>query len=294
MTGYASGHRSTPAGQLALELRSVNSRYLDLVFRMPDELRSAEPALRELLGSRLQRGKVECRVSLRADTAVRQSGAEIDEAAFKALSDSIQRIEQRMPGLARPSVVDLLKWPGLFGEPVAIESVTPEVVSLAGELLDAFVESRVREGARLALLILERVGQIEALVAGLVERSPQLLDAYQTRLVERLEAALSASPSAAALPREETMARVRQEVVAYGLRIDVAEELDRLETHLAECRRLLAGHGPVGKRLDFLVQELNREANTLGSKAAAVDLSSSAVELKILIEQIREQLQNLE
>ncbi|HEY0879184.1 MAG TPA: DUF1732 domain-containing protein, partial [Zeimonas sp.] len=170
--------------------------------------------------------------------------------------------------------------------------VNGEVVAAARDALAEFTASRVREGSKLVAFVLERADAIDAIVAPLAARGPELVDAWQLKLVERLRDALE--QTGAAVPVEETMARVRQEVAAYGLRIDVAEEIGRLQAHVVELRRVLAGAGPVGKRLDFLLQELNREANTLGSKAAAIDLTASSIELKVLIEQIREQVQNLE
>ncbi len=293
MTGFASVSRELPGAHLGVELRCVNSRYLDLTFRMPDELRLHETALRESIGASITRGKLECRVWLR-ERSIAASAPSIDEAALSQAAMVIARLSQAVPGLAPASIGDLLRWPGLVTEPNASETIAQELPGLAAEALAELVEARAREGARLCELIRERLDTIESIADTLSARAPELLTAFEARLVERLEAALAKVPGGAALAPDETAARLRQEVAAYGLRIDVAEELDRLRTHVGECRRVLGGSGPVGKRLDFLVQELNREANTLASKAAAVDLSAAAVDLKVLIEQIREQLQNLE
>ena len=282
MTGYALSTRNTAAGQLVVELRSVNARFLDLVVRAPDELRSTEPALRELIGAAVQRAGV------RADEA----DVRIDERALARFADLARQVAQAMPDAPVPTVVEALRWPGVVADETQEVDLNAEVVAAAREALAEFAASRVREGDKLIAFVLDRADAIDAIVAPLAARSPELIDAWQRKLVERLREALE--QTGAAIPLEETMARVRQEVAAYGLRIDVAEEIGRLQAHVVELRRVLSGPGPVGKRLDFLLQELNREANTLGSKAAAIDLTGASIELKVLIEQIREQVQNLE
>ncbi|HEY0879158.1 MAG TPA: YicC/YloC family endoribonuclease [Zeimonas sp.] len=292
MTGYAQSVRNTSAGQLVVELRSVNARFLDLVVRAPDELRAAEPALRELLGAAVLRGKLECRVALRPGARDDEAAARIDERALARFAGLARQVAQAMPNAAPPTIVDALRWPGVVADEASDIDVNGEVVAAARDALAEFAASRVREGSKLVAFVLERADAIDAIVAPLAARGPELVDAWQLKLVERLREALE--QTGAAVPIEETMARVRQEVAAYGLRIDVAEEIGRLQAHVGEMRRVLAGAGPVGKRLDFLLQELNREANTLGSKAAAIDLTGSSIELKVLIEQIREQVQNLE
>jgi len=294
MTGYASASRDTSAGRLQLELRSINSRFLDLVFRMPDELRSAEPALREQLAAGVARGKVECRISLQKLPAESRQPA-IDRGLLAQLVAAADEIQAAAPAARPLSVADLMRWPGVLAEPLADpEAIARDVVALGREAVAQLTESRRREGEKLAQAILERADRMEAIVAQLQVQAPELLAAFEQRLVERLRAALTDAAGNTSLPVDEMMERVRQEVVLHGLRIDVAEELSRLAVHIGELRRILQGEGQVGKRLDFLLQELNREANTLGSKAANIDLTGAAVELKLLIEQIREQVQNLE
>lgn len=290
MTGFAQVSREHPAGQISVDIRSVNSRFLDLTFRMPDELRLVEPALRELISGAVQRGKVECRVGWRASSRD-ADGAALDAQVLARFADLAQRVAAAVPQAAAPTVTEILRWPGVLGE-TGVEALVPEIVAAGRQALDEFTESRAREGAKLVEFILERADAIAAIVEPLAARGPELLQSWETKMTERLRAVLE--PTDAAVPVEETMARVRQEVAAYGLRIDVAEELGRLQAHVAELRRVLAGPGPVGKRLDFLLQEFNREANTLGSKAAAIDLTGASIELKVLIEQVREQVQNLE
>ena len=294
MTGYASASRDTPAGRLQLELRSINSRFLDLVFRIPDELRSAEPALRELISAGIARGKVECRIALQKLPAESRQPA-IDRGLLAQLVAVADEIRTLAPGAQPLSVADLMRWPGVFAEPPADpETVARDVVELGRRVVVELGESRRREGAKLAQAILERADRMQQIVAQLLAQAPELLAAFEQRLVERLRTALGEAAGGGTVSQDEVMERVRQEVVVHGLRIDVAEELSRLGVHIDELRRILQGEGQVGKRLDFLLQELNREANTLGSKAANIDLTSSAVELKLLIEQIREQVQNLE
>ncbi|MCO5101164.1 MAG: YicC family protein [Burkholderiaceae bacterium] len=292
MTGYALSARNTAAGQLVVELRSVNARFLDLIVRAPDELRGSEPALRELLGSAVQRGKLECRLALRPGVRADDAAARVDERALARFTELARQVAQAMPNAAPPTIVEILRWPGIVADEASEVDLNAEVVAAARDALAEFHASRAREGARLVAFVLERADAIDAIVAPLSARGPELIDAWQRRLVERLREALE--QTGASIPVDETMARVRQEVAAYGLRIDIAEEIDRLQAHVTELRGALSGTGPVGKRLDFLLQELNREANTLGSKAAAIDLTGASIELKVLIEQIREQVQNLE
>ncbi len=293
MTGYASVTRDTPAGRVTLELRSINSRFLDLVFRMPDELRSAEPALREQISGGVARGKVECRIALHKLPPESRQPA-IDRGLLAQLVAAATEIRQIAPEASPPTAADLMRWPGVFVEPLPDpETVAREVGELGREAVRELALSRAREGAKLAGAIRERADAMEKIVAELQARAPELLASYEQRLIERLQAALT-DAAGTALPVDQAMERVRQEVVLYGLRIDIAEELSRLGVHIEELRRIVDGSGQVGKRLDFLLQELNREANTLGSKAANIDLTNAAVELKLLIEQIREQVQNLE
>jgi uncharacterized protein (TIGR00255 family) len=294
MTGYASVSRDTAAGRITLDLRSVNSRFLDLAFRMPDDLRAAEPGLRELITAGVARGKVECRIGLQKLPSDNRQPA-LDRGLLAQLLAAGAEIGRLAPGAAPLSQADLMRWPGVLAEPLADpDAVAREVVELGRAAMAELSASRLREGEKLAGVILERANRMQQIVEGLRTEAPALLAAFEQRLVERLRAALGEAAAGTPLPIEATMDRVRQEVVLYGLRIDIAEELARLAMHIDELRRILGGSGPAGKRLDFLLQELNREANTLGSKAANIDLTNAAVELKLLIEQIREQVQNIE
>jgi len=291
MTGFATALRESEAGAVSVEIRSVNARFLDLSFRVPDDLRAAEAALRDHISTAVQRGKVECRISVRSASG-RSGGQVVQTDALDRLILLSDQVRARMPDAAAPTVAEVLRWPGVLAEDDAALALAALAVEAGREALDSFLAHRTREGARLVAVISERAQAIAQIVQPLRERGPELLAAHEKRLAERLQAAVDSLGTR--VPVEETMARVRQELALYGMRADVTEELDRLLAHLDELRETCNGPGPIGKRLDFLLQELNREANTLGSKAAIVDLSRAAVELKLLIEQIREQVQNLE
>ncbi|MEZ5741293.1 MAG: YicC/YloC family endoribonuclease [Burkholderiaceae bacterium] len=291
MTGF--GHATSSSDPAILvEMRGVNARFLEINFRLPDDIRQHETALRELIRSQVQRGKVECRVQVNTDDA--GLAASPDPRVLERLRASLAALEAAIPGLAPPGAAQLLTLPGLFGKAVDPGLVGRLLLPTAQSALTQFIGARTAEGGRLRAMVEDRLAAILQISETLHERLPELVRVFEERLTERLRVALSSVPGADAIPPEETMARIRQEVTTYGLRADAAEELDRLRSHVTECRARLAGAGPVGKRLDFLTQELNREANTLAAKASAIDLSQAAVELKVLIEQIREQIQNLE
>ena len=292
MTGYATGSQDTSLGRVTVEFKSVNSRFLDLSFRIPDDLRAIEGPLRELLSARVKRGKVDCRVSLlRASESARLG--EPDAALLEELARASHAVRQALPDAQAFTVAEALRWPGVLREDSdATETAAGTVLPLAAQVIEEFQAARSREGVRTADVVLAAIDRVQAIVDDLLGKLPQLLAAQQQRLERRLSEALAGAGSA--LAPEETGARVRQEITAHGLRADVAEELARLGTHVTEVRRALRAGGPVGKRLDFLAQELNREANTLGSKAVAIELTNASIELKLLIEQVREQAQNLE
>jgi uncharacterized protein (TIGR00255 family) len=294
MTGFADATRAAADGsKLTVELRSVNNRFLELSLRLPDELRAAEGRLRELVAASLSRGKVDCRVGL-----ARESGGEathINPAVLDQLARLSQLVHAALPQVQPLRVADVLRWPGAIEGPAAVgEALQEPLLAALESALEGLVQSRRREGAALATALLERCTGIEAVVVRLREVVPRILAETERRTQERLTQVLGAALAASTLSREEISDRIRQEVALLGMKADIAEELDRLGTHVAEVRRVLAQGGGVGRRLDFLLQELNREANTVASKAAAVDMTQSAVELKLLIEQMREQVQNLE
>ncbi len=291
MTGYGSASRDEPL-PVHVELRGVNGRFLDLTVRMPDELRPFETVVRDRVRRAVERGKVECRITLDRDRAPQLDAPDPDVLA--RLVNHIEALRRAMPDTTPPSVTDLLTTPGLFARPIETETLRAPLLDALEEALGQFLEARRNEGDRLVRLLQTRLDAIDASARALSAAAPELLERFQTRLVERIEQALGLTEGADRIPAEEVMVRVRQEVAAYGLRTDTAEELDRLRSHVQEFHQRLEGSGPVGKRLDFLTQELNREANTLASKAAGLEIARAAVELKVLIEQIREQIQNLE
>ncbi|HTT13580.1 MAG TPA: YicC/YloC family endoribonuclease [Burkholderiaceae bacterium] len=293
MTGFAAVSRPTEMGTLLIEIRSVNSRFLDLGLRIPDELRSLEAVVRETIAARVARGKVDCRVALQRQGDVQQVA--IDTEALAALARLASEV-QRATGAAPLSTGEILAWEGVLSSPgVDPEHLRHETALALDEALAALQASRGREGAALAAGLLQRCQAVDAIVAEVRARAPELLAALERKLAERLEKALApALGSGGTLTREEVTDRIRQEVTLYGLRADVEEELNRLTAHVSEVRRILQMGGTIGRRLDFLMQELNREANTLGSKATAIEMTQAAVELKLLIEQMREQIQNLE
>ncbi|WP_412478767.1 YicC/YloC family endoribonuclease [Azonexus sp. IMCC34839] len=284
MTGYAVKTRDIERGTLQLELKSVNSRYLDFHFRISEDLRALEMPLRELLASRIARGKVECRLSFNA-AAARPEQMQLNGDLLATLKSLSAKVRAEVPEATPLTVNEMLRWPGMFGEQsVDFAALGPEVMALAREVLDDFSATRGREGAKLANMILERVAGMRAIVQRVAPRIPEAQALFTDKLRQRLTEALGNASDD----------RILQEVAVFATRIDVAEELSRLTTHLDEVERVLKQGGACGKRLDFLMQELNREANTLGSKSALTEVSQASMDLKLLIEQMREQIQNLE
>jgi uncharacterized protein (TIGR00255 family) len=284
MTGYASITRDLPQGALGVELRSVNHRYFDVSFRMPDDLRAIEPALRDLLAQKVNRGKIDCRIFFSASTSSARAPV-LDEALVAQLLELESQIRARSEAASRLSVADILRWPGALGsEEVPVDVMRSSCLELLATAMDDFTASRRREGGKLAALVLERVSAIEAVLAQVRPRLPAIVDAHREKLATRFREALGSADDE----------RIRQELTLFATRIDVDEEFSRLAAHLSEVRRILGSGGVVGKRLDFLMQELNREANTFGSKSVDVETTRASMELKVLIEQMREQIQNIE
>jgi uncharacterized protein (TIGR00255 family) len=284
MTGFAAVAAELPGLSLAVELRSVNHRYLDVAVKLPDELRALEPGLRERIAAELRRGQVECRVAL-ARAAAGAADVAIDKARVARLAAAAAEIRQLVPDAASLSAAEILRWPGVLTEPsVAPEALADAIHRLVDQALADLAAARAREGAKLQAVLLARCADIEAQVARVAPRIPALHAAYVEKLGTRLkEAGLD--------PSEE---RLKQELALFATKIDIAEEVARLATHVTEVRRVLAQGGSAGKRLDFLAQELHREANTLGSKSVDAELSQASLELKVAIEQMREQVQNIE
>ncbi|HLW11656.1 MAG TPA: YicC/YloC family endoribonuclease [Casimicrobiaceae bacterium] len=284
MTGFASASAELPGISLAVELRSVNHRYLDVTIKLPEELRMLEPALRERLAAAQKRGKVECRVSL-ARTVGAAGTLAINTERVQQLASAAADIARAIPDTPPLSTADILRWPGvMIDATISQEMLAEEVDGLVLQALQELTSARAREGAKLRAVLEARCADVETQVARIAPRIPALHAAYLDKLGARLkDAGLDANDD-----------RLKQELAFFATKIDVAEEVARLSTHVGEMRRVLAQGGTVGKRLDFLAQELHREANTLGSKSVDAELSQVSLELKVLIEQMREQVQNLE
>lgn len=294
MTGYAALDGKTLAGTVTAECRSVNSRFLDLTLRLDDALRFTEPAVRERLQKRLTRGKVELRLNLTADASALP--ASVNEEALRrvlALQETILKLDPQAQEL---SVAEILELPGIAAaETPDRDKLLQEVLAIVDRTLDEFIAAREREGAALAQVLSGYCDKMSAVVKDVRGAMPQIISQLEGRLTERLTDALAdALKEKSTLTKEEVTDRIRHEVTMYAIKMDVDEEMNRLDTHLAEVKRLLAQGGAVGRKLDFMAQEMNREANTLGSKAAAIEMTQASLALKITIDQMREQIQNLE
>ncbi|MDH4093306.1 MAG: YicC family protein [Betaproteobacteria bacterium] len=282
MTGYALVSAEHPHGALTLELRSVNARFLDVQFRIADELRALEPALREAIAARVARGKVDCRLTLSGRAAGLPS---LDPDALEGLRALEREARRAFPDAAPLTASEVLRWPGVLREgALAAGELQARVAALAARAVAELCATRAREGEKLAAVLGARLAEMRARLAGIAPLVPAANEVYQARLAERLREALGSADDE----------RVRAELAVFAVKTDVAEELQRLAAHLDEAARVLATGGAAGKRLDFLAQELNREANTLASKAATREIADGALDLKLAIEQLREQAQNVE
>ena len=282
MTGYARKEFKGDWGTAVWEIRSVNQRYLETYLRLPEQLRGLEPILRERFRKQLERGKVEC--NLRFESQTNAGQLQINEALAEQLIESaLWVIDQAGQGQLNP--LDVLRWPGVMAAPEQdMDELNTRLLAGFDEVLGLFIESRQSEGDKLKAVIEQRLEGIEGEVTKVRAFMPQILDWQRQKLIDRL--------AEAKLELEST--RVEQEIILLAQRIDVAEELDRLGMHIAETHKILKKGGSCGRRLDFMMQEFNRESNTLGSKSINAEVTQSAVELKVLIEQMREQIQNIE
>lgn len=284
MTGFATEETVVESYRLVWELRSVNHRFLDISLRLPDELRALEPRCREMITVALGRGKVDC--ILRFSAAGQEASAAIlQEQALENLKGLEREVHQTFPDATQLAVGEILRWPGVFEEAAAgLAAMADPAVQSFARTLESLSAARQREGERLVGMLVERCDAIEKIIAALGPRLPDAQERYRAKLLERL----------ARLDVEADPGRLEQELALLAQRLDVTEELDRLGSHVSEVRDALGRTEPIGRRLDFLMQELNREANTLSSKSQDEELTRSGVELKVLIEQMREQVQNLE
>jgi len=284
MTGFASLERQLTNGVLVVELRSVNHRYLELHMKLDENLRSFEPVVREMISATLGRGKVECRMSL-VQRGAADKALSLDEEILTNLSEVATQIQQRFPTSQALSVAEILHWPGVVqNEHGDNAQLGEDIKSALKQILEDMTSSRAREGEKMKALILERLVDAEQIVATVKPLLPMQVKAYQKKLTAKLQEALKSVDED----------RVRQELVLFAQKIDVDEELTRLIAHVSEVKRILDADQAAGKRLDFLMQELNREANTLGSKSVSTEVSQASMSLKVLIEQMREQIQNIE
>ncbi|KPQ31211.1 MULTISPECIES: YicC/YloC family endoribonuclease [unclassified Halomonas] len=283
MTAFARTEQAAPFGTLQVEIRSVNQRYLEPHFRLPDTLRELEPVLRDALRSRLARGKVEC--SLRFEAAETNQAPAVNAQRLKEIADALAAIQQQVPSAVPPTTLALLNQPGVMEtQHLDQEAITAAVKTLFDQALNELIDARAREGEKLAVMITTRLTAVSEQVATVRGLLPQILERQRAQLLERLEVAKT----------DLDPQRLEAELVLVAQKADVDEELDRLTAHVDEVGRQLAQKGPKGRRLDFLMQELNREANTLSSKSVVAETTRCAVELKVLIEQMREQIQNIE
>lgn len=284
MTAFSRQEASSEVGDLVLEIRTVNHRYLDISFRLPEELRNLEPVLREQIATRLGRGKLECNLRY-IPPELADLDLPVDDERVKRIAHACRHIDSYLYSPAPISSLDVLRMPGVVqSNSVDLEQLKAAVTQLLGQGLDDLIAAREREGQKLAQVIRERCDSMDAIVATVKQQLPEILQQWREKLLERINEAKV----------ELDQDRLEQEMVYLAQKTDVAEEIDRLSLHIEEVKRVLDTDKPVGRRLDFLMQELNREANTLGSKSIHVDTSRASVDLKVFIEQMREQVQNIE
>ncbi len=284
MTGFASQQRATNNGSLALELRAVNHRYLELSFRMDESMRNFEPMLRDQIAAKLGRGKVDCRLTFSPATTL-TSAPNIDETVLQQLSETVKNVARHFEQTQAVNILDVLRMPGVMVTPTLDEeALEADLKTLLAAALDDLVAARQREGEKLKAIILARLAEVEAQVRIVKPLMPDLIKQYQNKLMDKLREVCQTQD-------EE---RIQQEMVLFAQRIDVDEELSRLDAHVSEVKRILSAGNAAGKRLDFLMQEMNREANTLGSKSVSIETTQVSMQLKVLIEQMREQIQNIE
>ena len=286
MTGFANVAGECGSKRINLELRAVNHRYLDVQFKMPDDLRQLESTLREAIAKNAVRGKIECRIQIQTIEAGASGSLNFNQELVKQLAKLNKKWLKKHSGLGKLTVADILKYPGVIAsQNEDEEAFTQTIHTLLEQALLGFAAARRREGEKMQQHLLERLAEMEVIIAALETRFPELLQAHLDKVRTRLQEALENIDDS----------RLQQEFVMFMQKADVDEEFSRLRTHIGEVRRIVTeSKGSIGKRLDFLMQELNREANTLGSKAIAAECTQASVELKVLIEQMREQVQNIE
>ena len=284
MTAYGRAEHTGDWGQASCEIRSVNHRYLEMSIRLPEELRSLEQDIRDRISSRLKRGKVDCNIRYE-QSALSSNELPVNQDLLDKLIETAQKTNELLKQPSSINPLELLRWPGVLDKDVPDpKAIGTEILKLVDETLDAVVATREREGEKIREMIQERCQKTKAIVANVEKLMPDIISGLREKLGQR------AQELCAELDKD----RLEQEILLLSQKMDVAEEMDRLNAHIDEVSRVLDQKGPVGRRLDFLMQEMNREANTLGSKSASLDTSNSSVDLKVMIEQMREQIQNIE
>jgi len=284
MTGFAATELAVGARKIVWEIRSVNHRFLDLGFRLPEDLRGLEVRLRSLVGAEISRGKVDCTLKV-VVTGTEATPLELDQSRLKALHELEKHVLEKFPSAGNFSVAEVLRWPGVLKEEAALtEDLSAAALASFGEAVAGLKAAREREGRRLGELLTERLDAIGGLLEGVDGLLETAAPRYRDKLLERVQK----------LDVEVDQERLEQELALIAQRVDVREEADRLRSHVSEIRDVLKQSEPIGRRLDFLIQELNREANTLASKVQDDELARRAVDLKVLVEQMREQVQNIE
>lgn len=284
MTGFARRERQEPWGTLVCELRTVNHRYLEISLRLPDDLKALDNDIRQIIGTALRRGKVDANLYLKSSSGT-QTSLEVDTVLLDALMSQVAAVRSRVPAIGEPNALDLLRWPGVIrNAEVDTKPVLTAALELLKQSLTELNDTRHREGQRIRELLLNRCEAMRTQVQSVRARLPEVSQRLRERIVERISQ-LGVTPDPD---------RLEQELVLYAHKMDVAEEMDRLAGHLDEVTGVLDSSEPAGRRLDFLMQELNREANTLSSKSQDVETTRAAVDMKVIIEQMREQVQNVE
>ncbi len=284
MTAYGRAEHAGEWGQASCEIRSVNHRYLEMSIRLPEELRSLEQNIRDRISSKLKRGKVDCNIRYEQSTFT-SSDLPVNQDLLDKLIETAQKTNESLKHPAMLNPLELLRWPGVLDKDVPDpKAIGAEILKLVDQALEAVVDTRKREGEKIRELIQERCQKTKEIVSNVEKIMPDILNGIRTKLEQRAQE----------LCTELDKDRLEQELLILSQKMDVAEEMDRLNAHIDEVSRVLNQEGPVGRRLDFLMQEMNREANTLGSKSAHLDTSNASVDLKVMIEQMREQIQNIE
>jgi uncharacterized protein (TIGR00255 family) len=284
MTSYGRTESSGDWGEASCEIRTVNHRYLEMSLRLPEELRFLEQKIRDRIASKLKRGKVDCNIRF-AQQEISNDALPVNQELLAKVIETAEATSSQLKDAASLNPLELLRWPGVMDKDVPDpEKIAAPLLELIDQTLDTVIDTRLREGEKIRAMVLERCTTSKDIVSNVRQLMPDILDNLREKLLSRVQE----------LSSDFNQDRLEQELLLLAQKMDVAEEMDRLDAHIDEVSRVLDQKGPVGRRLDFLMQEMNRESNTLGSKSAHLDTTNSSVDLKVLIEQMREQIQNIE